>query len=236
VVFCLGNGIFLASMLLMSLWLQTQMGYNASWAGLVSAPTGAVAVILTPLVIWAMTRMDARIIATIAFLASAASYVMRGSLTADASFGAIALPLIVQGIGSATFFVATVSIVLDGVPAPRIPSASGLSNFARIVASGFAVSIVTTLWDSREALHQSRLVESDTAYSPGFTGALATLQGAGLPDAAGGASIARAVTGQAYLLASIDIFWLSAVLCLAVILLVWLCRGTRPAAALPVAD
>ncbi len=232
VIFCLGNGVFLANMLLMSLWLQTQMGYTATWAGLVSAPTGAVAVLLTPLVVWSMTRMDARIIATIAFLASAASYVMRGSLTADASFGAIALPLIVQGIGSATFFIATVSIVLDGVPEGRIPSASGLSNFARIVASGFAVSIVTTLWDRREAFHQSRLVENLTAYSPGFREALSALQGLGAAAPADSVGVARAVTAQSYLLASVDMFWLSAMLCLAVILLIWLCRGTRPAGAM----
>ncbi|HSS14991.1 MAG TPA: DHA2 family efflux MFS transporter permease subunit, partial [Rhizomicrobium sp.] len=49
VVFCLGNGVFLANMLLIPLWLQTQLGYTATWAGLVSAPTGAIAVLVTPL-------------------------------------------------------------------------------------------------------------------------------------------------------------------------------------------
>ena len=63
-IFCLGNGVFLANMLLMSLWLQTQMGYTATWAGLVSAPTGAVAVILTPLVVMALAQIDARVVAT----------------------------------------------------------------------------------------------------------------------------------------------------------------------------
>jgi DHA2 family multidrug resistance protein len=47
-VFCLGNGVFLANMLLMPLWLQTHLGYTATWAGLVTAPTGVVAVLLTP--------------------------------------------------------------------------------------------------------------------------------------------------------------------------------------------
>ena len=43
IVFCLGNGVFLANMLLVPLWLQTQLGYTALWAGLVSAPTGVIA-------------------------------------------------------------------------------------------------------------------------------------------------------------------------------------------------
>jgi DHA2 family multidrug resistance protein len=235
VVFCLGNGIFLANMLLMSLWLQTQMGYNATWAGLVSAPTGAVAVVLTPLVVMALARMDARIIATIAFLASAASYLMRASLTADASFGAIALPLIVQGIGSATFFVATVSIVLDGVPPERIPSASGLSNFARILVSGFSVSVMATLWDRREALHQSHLSEFSGG-AGAFDGVLGALQNLGLPELAGKAAMAHAMSGQAYLLASIDLFQLSAWLCFGLAALVWLCRRTMSPGAVPVSD
>src|SRR3569833_2999056 len=73
IVFCLGNGVFAANMLLIPLWLQTQLGYTATWAGLVSAPTGAVAVLVTPLVAKLMARYDARLIATIAFAASAVS-------------------------------------------------------------------------------------------------------------------------------------------------------------------
>ena len=45
----LGYAIFFANNLLMPLWLQTQIGYTATWAGLVAAPTGAIAVLLTPL-------------------------------------------------------------------------------------------------------------------------------------------------------------------------------------------
>ena len=72
--FCLGYAVFFANNLLMPLWLQTQVGYTATWAGLVAAPTGAIAVLLTPLTARLMSRVDARIIATVAFLAFAASY------------------------------------------------------------------------------------------------------------------------------------------------------------------
>jgi MFS transporter, DHA2 family, multidrug resistance protein len=235
-VFCLGNGVFLSNMLLMSLWLQTQMGYTATWAGLVTSPTGIVAVLLTPLVVWALARMDARIVASIAFLASAVSYAMRASLTADASFEAIALPLIVQGIGSATFFIATVSIVLDGIPEDRVPSATGLSNFARIIVSGFSVSLMTTLWDRREALHQSRLADVVSSAPLPFDGAMSSLQGLGLSDLGAKAVMTNEMVGQAYLLASIDLFQLSAWLSLATVVAVWFCRGTRPAARLVAPD
>ncbi len=228
IVFCLGNGVFLANMLLIPLWLQTQLGYTATWAGLVSAPTGAVAVLVTPLAARLMSRYDARLVATVAFAASALSYFMRASLTADASFMAIAIPLMVQGISSGTFFIATVSILLDGVPAERIPSASGLSNFARIIAAGFSVSLVTTFWDRREAFHQSHMADLLSGYMPALNNVLSSMQDMGLSDLAAKAAVTHGMIGQAYLLASLDMFTVSAWLCLAAIVLVWLCRKAQP--------
>lgn len=38
--FCLGYAVFFANTLLLPLWLQTQLGYTATWAGLVAAPSG----------------------------------------------------------------------------------------------------------------------------------------------------------------------------------------------------
>src|SRR5262249_42851095 len=158
--------------------------------------TGAIAVLLTPLSARMMAKIDARIIATIAFIAFGASYLMRAGLTADASFFAFVLPLLVQGIAMATFFLAMITILLDGVPPPRIPLASGLSNFVRITAGGFAASVVTTIWDRREALHQARMADLTTVYSPAFNQTLASLHRLGLPDLGAKASILRVMTSQ----------------------------------------
>ena len=78
--------------------------------------------------------------ATVAFVVFAISYFMRASFTTDASFGVFVVPLLVQGVAMSTFFVAMLTISLDGVPPQKIPSASGISNFARITAGGFAAS------------------------------------------------------------------------------------------------
>jgi len=236
IVFCLSNGIFLANMLLIPMWLQTQLGYTATWAGLVSAPTGVIAVLTTPVAAWLMKRFDARWIATIAFAASAVSYWMRAGLTADASFMDIAWPLMVQGISSGSYFIATVSILLDGVPPERIPSALCLSNFARIIAAGFSVSLVTTFWDRRAAVHQGHMTDLTSAFMPSLNSLLQTLHDLGLPELTAKAAVTRAMTGQAYLLASVDIFTVSAWLCVLAIAMVWLCHKSRPHGALSPAD
>ena len=233
--FCLGYAVFFANNLLMPLWLQTQIGYTATWAGLVAAPTGAIAVLLTPLSARLMAQVDARIMATVAFIAFGASYLMRAGLTADASFFAFVLPLLVQGIAMATFFLAMITILLDGVPPPRIPLASGLSNFVRITAGGFAASIVTTVWDRREALHQSHMADLTTVFNPAFNQTVAALHRLGFPDLGAKASIVRVMTGQAYLLSADDIFWASGWCSFLLIGIVWLCRKAKSGGGAPVA-
>src|SRR3546814_6388133 len=114
--------------------------------------------------------------ATIAFVFFGISYFMRAGYTADASFADYMMPLLVQGVAMSTFFVALLSILLEGVPDSQIPAASGLSNFLRITAGSFATSIVTTTWDRRAVLHQSRLAEASSVYDPSLQHAMTTLQ------------------------------------------------------------
>ena len=234
--FCLGYAVFFANNLLMPLWLQTQVGYTATWAGLVAAPAGVVAVLLTPLAAKMMSRFDARWVASLAFVAFGVSFLMRANFTNQASFLDFVLPLLVQGIALATYFLAMITLLLDGIPPQKIPLASGLSNFARITGGGFAASIVTTLWDRREALHQSRLADQTTLFTPGLAETVKNLHFFGLSDLAGKAAVTRTLVSQAYLLAANDIFWVSGWICLVMIGMVWLCRrsvsggGTHAAA------
>jgi len=226
--YCLGYAVFFGNIVLMPLWLQTQLGYTATWAGLVAAPAGVVAVLISPPVGRLIGRLDARWIATVGFLAYAAAYFMRAGFTSDASFTVFMLPNLVMGIGMATFFVAMLSILLEGLPAERVPAASGLSNFLRIVASAFATSITTTMWDRRAALHQTRLAESSSLLSPNLQHALHGLQSLGLSNQSAAAALGRALSGQAYLLAALDFFWISGVITLFSLALLWLVR--RPSA------
>jgi DHA2 family multidrug resistance protein len=236
IAFCLGYAVFFANVLLMPLWMQTQLGYTATWAGLVAAPSGVVAVVLTPFVARASGKVDARVMATIAFAAFGLSFFMRSHFTTNDDFWTYTLPLIVQGVAMSTFFVSMLTIQLDGIPAERLPSATGISNFARITGGSFAASLITTMWDRREALHQSRLVDQFTAFAPGYHQALGTLHGLGVDALRGSAAITRQIIQQAYLLAADDLFWLSGWIALSMIAIVWFAKRPTGSAAHVAAD
>lgn len=226
VALSLGYALYFANNLLLPLWLQTQMGYTATWAGLVSAPTGLVAVLVAPLV--GRFKADPRIIGTVAFAAFAISFWMRSNYTPDSSFWTFTLPLLIQGVASATLFVPLFSIMLDGIPTEQLPSATGLSNFARITAGSFAASIITTYWDRREALHQSRLVESTTDTTPVYQLMLDRLQSLGMSKLQAAGVVMRQIETQAYLLSSVELFYVSAWASIAAIAIVWLARRPKP--------
>src|SRR5580658_4515946 len=227
VALCLAYGLFFGNVVLMPLWLQEQLNYTATWAGIVTAPSGITALLVAPFVGRFIGRFDARIFATVSFAIFALSYFMRAAYPPDASMWVFAVPTLVQGFAMGTFFIALLTITFDGLPAEKLPAASGLNNFLRITASGFATSLTTTFWDRRESLHQTRLVESLTSFSPVFREAVRNLMSFGLRDRSADAAVIKGVVDQAYLLSALDLFYLFGWAVLLLIPICWIAR--RPA-------
>lgn len=220
--------MFYGTLVLMPLWLQTQMGYTATWAGLITAPGGIVAILITPLASRWVSRGDARWVATLAYIAFAASSLMRARFSPQADLWVLTLPQIVQGIALGTFFIAMVTLLLDGLPVHKVPAATGMSNFLRITGASFGTSLTTTYWDRREALHQTRLAEASSAFDPGLQHSLAQLYAAGLDDGASLAVVTRELVAQAYLMSAVDLFWISGWMILGMLVLVWLLPRPNP--------
>jgi DHA2 family multidrug resistance protein len=221
-VFCLGYAVFFGSNLLQPLWLQTRMGYIATWAGLVAAPSGVVAVLLTPFAARIMSRIDARWAATVSMVAFGLSFYMRSGFTQDVDFKALVWPMLVQGVAMSLFFISMVTLSLNGVKPQQLPAASGLSSFVRITAGSFAASLATTIWDRREALHQTRLSEIMGATDPAWLQSIYKLQLGGLTVGQAVGAASNQVVGQAYLLATLDFFRGSAWLMFLLIPMIWL--------------
>jgi MFS transporter, DHA2 family, multidrug resistance protein len=217
IALCLGYAVFFGNLILIPLWLQTFLAYTATWAGLASAPSGVTAILTSLLVGSMMRHIDPRAVAATSFALFAISYFMRAHLTPDASFWVFAAPQIVQGLASGLFFVPLLAMIFEGLPPQALPAASGLTNFLRITASGFAASLTTTFWDRREGLHQTRLADTLTQFTPSYQASLEQLHQLGFSDPAAAGAITQALVSQSYLLSSLDIFYFSAWLCVALI-------------------
>jgi len=226
-----GYGLFFGNVVLLPLWLQQYMGYTATAAGLALAPVGLLAILLSPLVGKNVGRMDARLLATVAFVGFAGVLWLRSEFTPQSDLATILVPTVLQGAAMAFFFVPLNSIVLSGLGPERIAAASGLSNFARITAGAFGTSISTTLWDNRATLHHAHFVEGLSAGEPNLGDALGRLADAGLGPDQALAQLNRLVDQQAFTRAADDIFLGSAVLFVSLIALLWFTRPRRGQAA-----
>lgn len=225
-----GYGLFFGNVVLLPLWLQQYMGYTATQAGMVLAPVGAFALLLSPVVGKNISKVDPRRFAAFAFMVFALVLWMRSHFNTQADFQTIMIPTIIQGVAMAFFFIPLVTITLSGISPEKIPAASGLSNFVRITAGSFGTSIATTIWQDRAAMHHAQISEYVNQGSTATNSALAGLAGAGLtPDQALG-TINRLADQQAYMLAANDVFYVSALIFLLLIPLVFLTRPTHAGA------
>ncbi|WP_295852738.1 DHA2 family efflux MFS transporter permease subunit [uncultured Xylophilus sp.] len=220
-----GYGLFFGNVVLLPLWLQQFMGYTATQAGMVTAPVGLMALILSPIVGKNLHRVDPRRFATASFLVFALVLWLRSHFNTQADIVTILIPTLIQGVAMAFFFIPLVTITLSGLPPDRIPSASGLSNFLRITAGAIGTSVVTTVWENRAALHHAQLAEAVTRGSPAGD-ALAALGQAGLTAEQALAQVNRLVDQQAFMLAANDVFYVSAVIFLFLIPLIWVSQRT----------
>jgi DHA2 family multidrug resistance protein len=213
IAIALGYDIFFGSVVLMPLWMQQWLGYTATWAGLVTAPIGIFALMLSPVVGKMLQKSDPRLFASASFLIFAGVSYMRAQFTLDATPWVIILPQLIQGGATAMFFVPLTALTLAGLHPSRIPAAA------------FGTSISTTMWDDRAALHHARLIENINAYQGPARIAIDTLSARGMPHDQIMALLNREATAQAYMMSANDFFTLAAVLLTVLGAGIWLAKA-----------
>jgi len=220
--------VYFGNIVLLPQWMQEYLNYRAVDAGIVSAPIGIFAVILSPLMGRVLRHADARIITTLAFIGFAGVFFMRTKYVTDIDTWHLVLPTLLQGIPAVLWFVPLVSIILSGLPPERIPAAAGLSNFARIFCGAVGTSIAGNEWNNRTVLHHVRLTEQASVDNPLFNQQISAVQSLLHlnPDSAR-AMFDFTVNGQAAMMGLNDISFASAVIFIVIIPLIWVTRPPR---------
>jgi DHA2 family multidrug resistance protein len=149
---------------------------------------------------------------------------MRSRFNVQTEFRGVLIPTVLQGAAMAFFFIPLQAIVFSGLPPQRMPAAAGLSNFVRITAGAVGTSIFTTLWESRANMHHAHLAESISRSNDGASAALTQLGAAGFNGDQSLAMVNRLIDQQAYTMAATDLFYLSSVLFVLMISVVWLTK------------
>lgn len=228
VAISIGYGVFFGNLVLLPQWLQQYLGYRSIDSGLSTAPIGIFAVILMPLIGKFLPRMDARKVATASFVGFAVVFWLRSRYTLEVDQWTVILPTLLQGIPTAMFFVPLTVLLLSGLPPERIPAAAGLSSFVRVFCGAIGTSIATTAWNNRTIMHHAQLTEHVTPYSTSLQQMLNNLSGNfGMNTEQAVGLIEHSLGSQAAMIGINDIFWLSAVIFILIIPVIWIIKPAK---------
>ena len=217
----LGYAAFFAINIILPQWLQTQMGYTAIWAGLAAAPMGVLPLMMTPIIGRYASKFDLRILASLSFLTMGASCLIRAQFNTDVDFRTIAEVQLFMGIGVAFFFMPITTIVLSNLNGAQVAEGSGLATFFRVLGGSFASSLTTWIWSRREVFHHANLTESVSIYNPSAVDYLDKMGGATQQHLA---FVDKTIEQQAYMMSTIDYFWILGWGFMALILVIWFAR------------
>jgi DHA2 family multidrug resistance protein len=241
VIFMVGLGLF-SSMLLVALFTQKLLGYDAWTSGTVLAPGGVGNLISLLLAGRLVTRMDQRVLLTLGCLLNAVSLYLMSYLTLGVDYWGLAFPRFVQGLGLGFIFVPLTTLSLSTIRREKLGNATSAFNVLRNLGGSLGVALATTLLARRSQYHQSVLASHVTPWDAETTARLAAWTEHFL---AGGAdaftakrqalvTVYRETVEQAHVLAYVDDFWLLAVLFSAIPLVIPLMRRVHPEPAQPV--
>ncbi len=148
---------FQASNVLVPQWLQSNMGYTATWAGYISGMTGILAVVGAPIAAKLSGKLDARILVFSGVMWLAWVTFMRSGATSQMDFWQIAFWPFVIGIGVPMFFLPLNMVGLGSVDPDETASAAGQLNFLRTMSGAIATSLVNTIWENGSTRNQAEL-------------------------------------------------------------------------------
>ena len=210
-------GFFSANVLL-PLWLQTNLGYTATWAGRATAFGGVLAIVFSPIVGRYVNRFDPRVLITFGISWMAAMMLWRSHFNTQVPFSVLILPTFLQGLGIPFFFIPLMTVGTGSLPPDETASGAGLLSFVRTTAGAFAVSLSTTAWDDSAVSARVTLLNQGGQ----FHSAIAALQRTGLSAAQAARQFEGMVQTQAVMLATDKMFFIIAFMLFGAAASIWL--------------
>jgi len=217
--------VYSGTVVLIPLLLQQVYNYTATWAGLAAAPVGLLPILLAPIIGKFGNKIDMRILITISFMVYALTFYWRAvTFEPEMTFMDVALPQFVQGLAVACFFMPLTTITLSGLPPEKMASASSLFNFLRTLAGSIGTSLTTFIWYNREAVHHTQLAEVINPYNPISQQFFQTMGSFGLSEEQTASYIARQITAQGFIIGANEIFLVSAITFISLVVLIWFAK------------
>ena len=226
---------FNSSLLLVALYTQQILGYDAWSSGLTLAPGGVGTMIALMISGRLVSRMDQRLMLLFGCIGQGTALWMMTHVTPTMDFWALAWPRFVQGFSQGFIFVPLQALSLATVSTERLGNATAAYNVLRNIGGSVGVAVATTMLARRSQYHQVALVSHVNVWNPAMDERMREWTAHFVAHGADSFTAARralsmvyreAVT-QSHILAYADSFWLLLASYAAILLLIPFMRRVR---------
>lgn len=228
--FILGFGLY-GSVFVFPVFCQNLLGFSAEQTGLILFPGGLCTILMMPFIGKMLNKgIPAQFMATIGMFLFFVFTTMLSKSTLNSGTGDFFWPLVIRGIGMALLFVPLTTLAVQDLTGPEIGQGTGLNNMMRQLGGAFGIATLTTIIHIREGVHRNNLLTNINPYNNAFNMRFNMLvqnfeaKGKSLIDATHMAymAIEGAVIKQTLLLTYADAYWISGLVMLFSIPLLYL--------------
>jgi DHA2 family multidrug resistance protein len=215
--FILGFGLY-GSVFVFPIFCQSLLGFSAEQTGLILFPGGLCTIMMMPFIGKMLNKgVPAQFMATIGMFLFFVFTTMLSKSTLNSGTGDFFLPLVIRGVGMALLFVPLTTLAVQDLKGPEIGQGTGLNNMMRQLGGAFGIATLTTVIHIREGFHRSNLLTNINPYNNAFNMRFNNLvqnfmsKGSSMLDATHQAyqAIEGAVIKQTLLLTYADAYWIS---------------------------
>ena len=221
--------------------VQEDFGYTATWAGVLIAPGGVVAMVMSFVGGRLVGKIQPRYLIAAGAVVVAVSMYTLTNVYGDLGFWFMARSRMLFAAGIVLMFTPITAASYYGIPPDKTGQASALINSARNTGGSIGISLINNVLWRREQFHQNMLVDQALPSSVQYQDTLHQVtnyfvgQGSPLIEAQQQAFawVGQQVQLQASFLAYMDAFWVLMLLALAAVPLALSLRKVKPSGGAP---
>jgi len=239
--FVLGFGLY-GSVFVFPVFCQNLLGFTAQQTGELLFPGGLCTIVMMPFIGKMLNRgIPAQFMATAGMFLFFVFTTMLSNSTLATGQADVLIPLLIRGVGMALLFVPLTTLAIADLHGPELGQGTGLNNMMRQLGGSFGIAVLTTIIHIRQGVHRDNLLTNINPYNPAFNDRFTMLlhsfeaKGKSIMDATqmAYAAIEGAVIKQTMLLSYDDAYWISGLVMLFSIPLLYL-QPFKKAAKMPV--
>ncbi|HEV2357162.1 MAG TPA: DHA2 family efflux MFS transporter permease subunit [bacterium] len=163
----MGLALF-GGLILLPLFVQNLLGYDATQAGLTLMPRSAVMVLMMPVAGALYNRLGVYVMLPSGLALAGISGLMMARFTLDSGPVQLLVPLLIQGTGFALMFVSLATTTLSTIPRRQMQSAAGMFTLMFQLGGSLGTALVITVVDHKITTASANLMKYASVYNPAF--------------------------------------------------------------------